>query len=152
LPFAHDGELAYDCLDASNGTAGLCKDAAGAWQACVATHRRGKTSGKPCILPATVSTRDGFVSGGGITATSSSSDDDIDATDSTAGSSAADDKQLIVTDCFWQQKEASGQQQQYREVCYTDEETLEECTPSGYGLTGEKVVGCVQLQLQLQLQ
>jgi hypothetical protein len=66
---------------------------------------------------------------------------------------------MLVTDCFWQQQEASGQQQQqqeasgqqqqqeasgqqqqqYREVCYTDADTLEECTPSGYGLTGGNI-------------
>lgn len=147
LPFAHHGKLEYDCLGASNGTAGLCKDAAGAWQACVATHRRGKVSSKPCILPATISARDGFVSGAGITAASSAGGgdtgdaaDDTDATDSAASIGGADDKQMLVTDCFWQQQEASGQQQQqYKEVCYTDAETLEECTTSGYGLTGGNI-------------
>lgn len=152
LPFAYNGRLYYDCIGAGNGTAGRCKDTAGSWQKCIAMNRRGSSSGRPCILPALLSEKQGLVSIDGSSGSrrrGSSSNGTTDEEDEDLGAT------VLVTDCVWlprdpfpyrsqqgqgpkpQAGSSSGQlqpqsQQQQRQVmyvesCYTDEDNLEEC-------------------------
>ncbi|KAF8057891.1 PRY3 [Scenedesmus sp. PABB004] len=134
LPFASFGTLHHACTSASNGSAGLCKDSSGAWQACLA-ERTGAVSGRPCLLPARA-----------VAAPTADQGSDADGGGGQSSDSGGGDGGEVWTDCILLLRStpglrlaqpaapASGDGAQREEslvqACWTAPTELEECLPA----------------------